>query len=54
MYNSDERVNNHPVKLGYYIGSCIILSLLDRGYSLKELTRMNSQKIHNLYKENAV
>lgn len=54
IYNSSERVNSRPVKLGYYIGSCIILNLLDSGYSLKELTSMNSQKVYKLYIENVV
>lgn len=51
IYNPTERVDDHPVKLGYYIGSTIIKALIDRGYSIGELTLMSSEKIIQIYQK---
>jgi hypothetical protein len=46
MANSGSELN----KSGYYIGSIIIQKLISKGYSIKELTKMQTNKIVELYK----
>lgn len=48
-YNYDEEIEGIPVKTGYYSGMLIIQELTDRGYSLSELTRMDTDGILEEY-----
>lgn len=48
-YNYNEEIEGMPVKTGYYIGMQIIQKLADRGYSLSELTKMNTDEVFEEY-----
>ena len=48
-YNYNEEIEGMPVKTGYYIGMQIIQKLADRGYSLSELTKMDTDEIFEEY-----
>lgn len=47
MYNED---NIYP-KVGYFIGAHYIIPLLEAGYSLKELTRIETEDILDIYSQ---